>query len=47
MGREPVAGECLEILRTGRFSGLAQSLAIVRFKTGSCTVERAVYPVRS
>jgi geranylgeranyl diphosphate synthase type I len=40
MGRELVAGECLEILRTGRSPDLARSLAIVRFKTGSYTVER-------
>ena len=37
MGRELVAGECLEILRTGRAPDLARSLAIVRFKTGSYT----------
>jgi geranylgeranyl diphosphate synthase, type I len=42
MGRELVAGECLEILRTGRPPDLARSLAIVRFKTGSYTVERPV-----
>jgi geranylgeranyl diphosphate synthase type I len=40
MGRELVAGECLEILRTGRSPDVARSLAIVRFKTGSYTVER-------
>lgn len=40
MGRELVAGECLEILRTGRAPDVARSLAIVRFKTGSYTVER-------
>jgi geranylgeranyl diphosphate synthase type I len=40
MGRELVAGECLEILRTGCAPDLARSLAIVRFKTGSYTVER-------
>jgi geranylgeranyl diphosphate synthase type I len=40
MGRELVAGECLEILRTGGAPDLARSLAIVRFKTGSYTVER-------
>ncbi|WP_433185723.1 polyprenyl synthetase family protein [Actinoallomurus sp. CA-150999] len=40
MGRELVAGECLEILRTGGDPDLARSLAIVRFKTGSYTVER-------
>ncbi len=40
MGRELVAGECLEILRTGCPPDLARSLAIVRFKTGSYTVER-------
>ncbi|XVQ86609.1 polyprenyl synthetase family protein [Microbispora siamensis] len=39
MGRELVAGECLEILRTGRSPELARSLTIVRFKTGSYTVE--------
>ncbi|GAA2096966.1 polyprenyl synthetase family protein [Actinomadura alba] len=40
MGRELVAGECLEILRTGAASDMARSLTIVRFKTGSYTVER-------
>ena len=40
MGRELVAGECLEILRTGPTPDLARSLAIVRFKTGTYTVER-------
>jgi geranylgeranyl diphosphate synthase type I len=40
MGRELVAGECLEILRTGGAPDLSGSLAIVRFKTGSYTVER-------
>lgn len=40
MARELVAGECLEILRTGAAPDLARSLAIVRFKTGSYTVER-------
>ncbi|WP_214411277.1 polyprenyl synthetase family protein [Sphaerisporangium fuscum] len=40
MGRELVAGECLEILRTGGPPDLARSLTIVRFKTGSYTVER-------
>ncbi|MGI5161870.1 polyprenyl synthetase family protein [Microbispora sp. CA-102843] len=39
MGRELVAGECLEILRTGRSPELARSLTIVRFKTGSYTIE--------
>lgn len=40
MGRELVAGECLEILRTGAAPDVARSLTIVRFKTGSYTVER-------
>jgi geranylgeranyl diphosphate synthase, type I len=39
MGRELVAGECLEILRTGAAPDVARSLTIVRFKTGSYTVE--------
>lgn len=40
MGRELVAGECLEILRTGADPDVARSLTIVRFKTGSYTIER-------
>jgi geranylgeranyl diphosphate synthase type I len=40
MGRELIAGECLEILRTGAVPDLGRSLQIVRFKTGSYTVER-------
>ena len=40
MGRELVAGECLEILRTGADPDMARSLTIVRFKTGSYTIER-------
>ncbi|MDN3353143.1 polyprenyl synthetase family protein [Actinomadura sp. DC4] len=40
MGRELVAGECLEIMRTGLPHDVARSLTIVRFKTGSYTVER-------
>lgn len=40
MGRELVAGECLEILRTGAPHNVARSLTIVRFKTGSYTIER-------
>jgi geranylgeranyl diphosphate synthase type I len=40
MGRELVAGECLEIMRTGAPHNVARSLTIVRFKTGSYTVER-------
>ncbi|WP_141579225.1 polyprenyl synthetase family protein [Actinomadura sp. WMMA1423] len=40
MGRELVAGECLELLRTGAEPDVDRSLAIVRFKTGSYTVER-------
>ncbi|MBC6457086.1 polyprenyl synthetase family protein [Actinomadura sp. HBU206391] len=40
MGRELVAGECLEILRTGAAPDMARSLTIVRLKTGSYTVQR-------
>ncbi|RAY16815.1 polyprenyl synthetase family protein [Actinomadura craniellae] len=39
MARELVAGECLELLRTGLTPDVARSLAIVRFKTGSYTIE--------
>ncbi|MFF5259334.1 polyprenyl synthetase family protein [Actinomadura viridis] len=40
MARELVAGECLELLHTGRAHDLGRSLTIVRFKTGSYTIER-------
>jgi geranylgeranyl diphosphate synthase, type I len=43
MGRELIAGECLEILCTQDTPDLARSLRIVRFKTGSYTVE---WPLR-
>ncbi|WP_307801934.1 polyprenyl synthetase family protein [Actinomadura violacea] len=43
MGRELIAGECLELLSTGGPSDLRRSLRIVRFKTGSYTVE---WPLR-
>ncbi|TDD60515.1 polyprenyl synthetase family protein [Actinomadura rubrisoli] len=43
MGRELIAGECLEILRTGRPADLDDSLQILRLKTGSYTVE---WPLR-
>ncbi|MDL4814056.1 polyprenyl synthetase family protein [Actinomadura opuntiae] len=43
MGRELIAGECLELLSTGAPADVGQSLRIVRFKTGSYTVE---WPLR-
>ncbi|WP_246075740.1 polyprenyl synthetase family protein [Nonomuraea terrae] len=43
MGRELIAGECLELLRTQGPPDVARSLQIVRFKTGSYTVE---WPLR-
>jgi geranylgeranyl diphosphate synthase, type I len=43
MGRELIAGECLELLSTGGPADLRRSLRIVRFKTGSYTVE---WPLR-
>ena len=43
LARELVAGECLEILRTGEMHGEEQSLEIVRFKTAKYTVERPLH----
>lgn len=43
MGRELVAGECLEILRTGATPDVGLSLQVVRLKTGSYTIE---WPLR-
>ncbi|TMQ89156.1 polyprenyl synthetase family protein [Actinomadura soli] len=43
MGRELIAGECLEILRTGAAPDVALSLQVVRLKTGSYTIE---WPLR-
>lgn len=42
--RETVAGECLEVLRTGDGpSGVAESLEIARYKTAKYTVERPLH----
>ncbi|MFI0482287.1 polyprenyl synthetase family protein [Actinomadura sp. 9N215] len=43
MGRELIAGECLEILRTGAAPDVGRSLQVVRLKTGSYTIE---WPLR-
>ncbi|TYB47933.1 polyprenyl synthetase family protein [Actinomadura chibensis] len=43
MGRELIAGECLEILRTGAAPDVGLSLQVVRLKTGSYTIE---WPLR-
>ncbi|MFD0902146.1 polyprenyl synthetase family protein [Actinomadura sediminis] len=43
MGRELIAGECLELLSTDGPADVRRSLRIVRFKTGSYTVE---WPLR-
>lgn len=43
LGRELVAGECLEILRTGTRPGRDRSLEIIRFKTAKYTVERPLH----
>lgn len=43
MGRELIAGECLELLSTGGPADVRRSLRIVRFKTASYTVE---WPLR-
>ncbi|OEJ93172.1 polyprenyl synthetase family protein [Streptomyces thermolilacinus] len=40
LARELVAGECLEILRTGRPPDTAASLKVVRYKTAKYTVEQ-------
>ncbi|MEY9892070.1 geranylgeranyl diphosphate synthase type I [Catenulispora sp. MAP5-51] len=39
LARELIAGECLEVLRTGTQTDPAESLAIVRYKTAKYTVE--------
>ncbi|WP_030019534.1 polyprenyl synthetase family protein [Streptomyces monomycini] len=41
--RETVAGECLEVLRTGGASGVAESLEVARYKTAKYTVERPLH----
>lgn len=38
--RELIAGECLEILRTGRNPDTADSLKVIRYKTAKYTVEQ-------
>ncbi|MFG2621300.1 polyprenyl synthetase family protein [Streptomyces sp. NPDC048507] len=40
MARELIAGECLEILRTGARPDVAQSLKVIRYKTAKYTVEQ-------
>lgn len=39
MARELIAGECLEILRTGATPATADSLKVIRYKTAKYTVE--------
>ncbi|MEE2041367.1 polyprenyl synthetase family protein [Nocardiopsis sp. CT-R113] len=43
MARELIAGECLEVLRTGSAPDTARSLQVVRYKTAKYTVE---HPLR-
>jgi len=43
LARELVAGECLEILRTGNGHRQEESMEIVRFKTAKYTVERPLH----
>lgn len=43
LARELVAGECLEVLRTGDRPDLANSLQVIRYKTAKYTVE---HPLR-
>ncbi len=43
LAREVVAGECLEIMRTGEVPLTGQSLEIIRFKTAKYTVERPLH----
>ncbi|MEU9005065.1 polyprenyl synthetase family protein [Streptomyces sp. NPDC048551] len=40
MARELIAGECLEILRTGARPDVTQSLKVIRYKTAKYTVEQ-------
>lgn len=40
LARELIAGECLEILRTGTTPDTAQSLKVIRYKTAKYTVEQ-------
>ncbi|MCX5416086.1 polyprenyl synthetase family protein [Streptomyces sp. NBC_00059] len=40
LARELIAGECLEILRTGTKPDIAQSLKVIRYKTAKYTVEQ-------
>ncbi|MEO3756573.1 polyprenyl synthetase family protein [Streptomyces sp. B6B3] len=40
LARDLVAGECLEILRTGATPDVAESLRVVRYKTAKYTVEQ-------
>jgi hypothetical protein len=44
LARDLVAGECLEIMRTGDSQRTGTSLEIVRFKTAKYTVERPLDP---
>ena len=39
MARELIAGECLEILRTGARPRHRRSLKVIRYKTAKYTVE--------
>jgi geranylgeranyl diphosphate synthase type I len=43
LARELIAGECLEILRTGTETDPQESLAIVRYKTAKYTVEHPLH----
>jgi geranylgeranyl diphosphate synthase type I len=40
LARELIAGECLEILRTGTAPDTAESLKVIRYKTAKYTVEQ-------
>jgi geranylgeranyl diphosphate synthase, type I len=43
LARELIAGECLEILRTGREPDTGQSLRVIRYKTAKYTVEHPLH----
>ncbi|MBS2537606.1 polyprenyl synthetase family protein [Catenulispora sp. NF23] len=43
LARELIAGECLEVLRTGTEADPQESLAIVRYKTAKYTVEHPLH----
>ncbi|CAL9435965.1 All-trans-nonaprenyl-diphosphate synthase (geranyl-diphosphate specific) [Nocardiopsis dassonvillei] len=43
MARELVAGECLEVLRTGSRPDTARSLQVIRYKTAKYTVEHPLH----